>query len=104
MQHKNIIYPWQVCEGAYLFMSQRLKYPIQVDQRMDGQVCRITVTDYTIKDNIQSQYYDELKKDHLYQIEVLGITDREFLVLHSQLIDLKEDIVVFDEYKNRILG
>lgn len=62
-------------------MSQRLKYPIQVDQRMDGQVCRITVTDYTIKDNIQSQYHEEFKKDHLYQIEILGVTDREYLVL-----------------------
>ncbi|MES2277323.1 MAG: hypothetical protein V4592_14945 [Bacteroidota bacterium] len=104
MHNKNMIYPWRVREGAYRFMGQRLKYPIQVDQRMDGQICRITITDYTIKDNIQPQYHDELEKDHLYQIEVLGITDREFLVLHSQLSDLKEDLVVFDENGNKIFG
>lgn len=85
-------------------MSLRLNYPEQVDQRMDNQICRITVTDYTVKANIRSQYQTELEQDHLWQVEVLGIKDRQFLVLQSLLIDLEEDIVVLDETGNKLFG
>jgi hypothetical protein len=104
MKKRNTIYPWRIKKGAHIFMSLRLNYPEQVDRRMDEEICRITVTDYTIKANIKSQYHQELERDHLCQVEVLGIKDREFLVLQSQLIDLKEDIVVFDETGNKLFG
>lgn len=104
MKNKNTIYPWRIQNGAYNFMSLRLKYPEQVDWRMDDQVCRITITSYTIKDNIRAQYHQELERDHLWQVEVLGIKDREFLVLQSRLTDLKEDIVVLDENGNKLFG
>ncbi|WP_462265876.1 hypothetical protein [Mucilaginibacter sp.] len=104
MKNGNTIYPWRIKKGAHSFMSSRLNYPEQADRRMDDHICRITVTDYTIKSNIRSQYHKELEGDHLWQVEVLGIKDREFLVLQSQLIDLKEDIVVFDKTGNKIFG
>jgi hypothetical protein len=93
----NKIYSWKIKKGACTFMSRILNYPEQVDYRMDGQVCRITITSYTIKDNIKKQYHMELANDHLWQIEVLGIQDREFLVLESQLISLGTDVIVVDQ-------
>ncbi|MDB5006246.1 MAG: hypothetical protein JWP45_639 [Mucilaginibacter sp.] len=94
MKTNNTIFPWRISEGAYRYMSRILKYSEQVDHRMDGQVCRITVTSYNIKDNIRSEYHTELAKDRLWQVAVLGIEDREFMVLQSQLVDLNEDLIV----------
>jgi hypothetical protein len=96
MKTNNTIFPWRIREGACAFMSRVLSYPEQVDPRMDGQICRITVTAYTIKANIRPAYHAELEKDHLWQVAVLGIADREFLILQSQLIALDEDMVVVD--------
>ncbi|NVM62139.1 hypothetical protein FHW88_000415 [Mucilaginibacter sp. SG538B] len=45
-----------------------------------------------------------MANDRLYQVEVLGITDREFLVVQSQLVDLKGDLVVIDEDGKRLFG
>ena len=104
MNNKNKIYPWRIRAGAYDFMRWRLQYPEQVDWRMDDQICRITVTDYTIDQSIRSVYHKELQKDHIWQVEVLGIEDREFLVLQSQLIDLKDDLVVIGGNRERLFG
>ena len=104
MNNKNKIYPWRIKKGAYAYMSSCLQYPQQVDSRMNDQICRITVTDYTIERNIRRAYHKELEKDHVWQVEVLGITDREFLVLQSQLINLQGDLVVIDEDGKRLFG
>jgi hypothetical protein len=64
---------------------------------MDGQLCRITVTDYTIERNIKRHYHKELEKDRVWQVEIYGIDDREFLVLNSLLTSLGDDMLVVDE-------
>lgn len=75
-------------------MAKVLNYPETVDYRMDDRPCRVTVVTYTIQDNIKPAFQNELINDHLYQVEVLGISDREFLVLQSQLSSLEGDDIV----------
>lgn len=75
-------------------MAQVLKFPEQVDSRMDGKICRITVTSYTIKDNIKPSYQEKYKDEHLYQIEILDIPEKEFLVFACLLENLDEVVVV----------
>lgn len=87
------IYPYKVKSGAFKLMSNVLKFPEQVDNRMDGKACRITVTSYTIKDNLKSAYHEQYKNERLYQIKVIDIADKEFLVLESFLNPLPEVIV-----------
>lgn len=74
----NKIYLWRIKDGACSYMSRVLNYLETVDYRMDGQICRITVTSYTIQDNIRHYYHKELAKDHLYQVQVFNIEDRNF--------------------------
>jgi hypothetical protein len=100
MNFTNKIYPWKIKEGACQYMAGILSYPEQVDYRMDGQICRITVTTYTIAGNIKPHYHKDLSQDHLWQVQVLGIEDREFLVVQSQLISLGGDVVVVDRNGN----
>lgn len=68
-----------------------------VDSRMDNKICRITQTSYTIEANIKSEYQKTLATDHIYQVEVLGIDDREFLILQSLLEELGDETVYIDE-------
>lgn len=91
------IYSYKVKKGASSAMSQILNYPEQVDSRMDEQVCRITVTSYTINKNIKPQYQEQYKDHRLYQIKVKGIEDKEFLVMESLLEWLEEIVIENDE-------
>jgi hypothetical protein len=104
MNTKNKIYPYRVNNGAYEQMLRILKYPLQVDRRMDGQLCRITVTDYTIEANIKKEYQRELIKDRIWQVEVHGIQDKDFLVLNSLLTSLGGDVLVVDENGKVLFG
>lgn len=88
------IFTNKVKKGAYKVMASILKFPEQVDSRMDQKACRVTVTTYTIKDNIKRVYIDQYSNDHLYQIKVLGIDDKEFLVMQSLLEPLEEVVIV----------
>ena len=98
------IYPWRVKIGSYEIMSKVLKsyFFETVDSKMDGKICRITVTSYKIEANIKPEYQRELSKDHIYQIKVLGIDDREFLILQSLLEDLDDETVYINENGNRL--
>ena len=91
------IYPYRIKKDSFQIMSKVLSYPQTLDRRMDEQICRITVTTYTIAKNIKAQYQQELATDHLWQVKVLGIEDKEFLVLESCLESLEGDVVVADE-------
>jgi hypothetical protein len=86
------IYSYKVKKNASKLMSNVLKCP-QLDSRMDEKVCRITFTRYTIKDNIKPNYHDQCKNDKLYQIKVIDIGHKEFLVFQSLLVNLEEVIV-----------
>lgn len=90
------IYPHKVKNGAYKIMAAVLKYPEQVDPRMDGKICRITVTSYTIIDNIKKQYQQEYVNDMIWQIKLLDIYDKEFLILQS-LIEPLDEVTITDE-------
>ena len=90
------IYSYKVKEGSCIRMSKVLKYPEQVDYRMDGKICRITVTTYTIKDNTKIKFHNELVNDHLYQIKIADIDEREFMILES-LLEQLDEIVLIDE-------
>lgn len=88
------IYKHRIKAGSSRLMAQVLKFPEQVDSRMDGKICRITVTSYTIKDNIKPSYQEKYKDEHLYQIEILDIPEKEFLVFACLLENLDEVVVV----------
>lgn len=79
------IYSFKVKDGAFTKMSKVLNYPEQVDYRMDNTVCRITVTTYTITDNVKKEFQNELLNDRIYQIKIAGINEREFMILESLL-------------------
>ncbi len=73
-----------------------LGFPEQVDSRMDQNICKITVTSYTTKDNIKPAFKEQYKNEHLYQIQILDIPEKEFMVFESLLENLDE-IVVIDQ-------
>jgi len=75
-------------------MSQVLKFAGQVDSRMDEKICRITVTSYTITDNIKPAFHEQYKNENLYQIHIIDIPEKEFLVFESLLENLEEIVVV----------
>ena len=88
------VYKYKIKEGASVIMSRILEYPIdQVDSRMDGKICRITL-DYPIDKNIKKGYLDDYKEDKLWQIEIYGIIEKEFLIVQSLLEDLDEFVFV----------
>ena len=88
------IYTYKTKPEASKLMSQVLKFPEQVDSRMDEKICRITVTTYTIKDNIKLSYQEKYKNEHLYQIETFDISEKGFLVFACLLENLDEVVVV----------
>ncbi len=88
----KIIYPYKVKKEAGKIMSRILKYPEQVDSRIDNKVCRVTLI-RSIDADLKGQFIEEYKADNLYQIEVQGITEKDFLVLESLLENLDEVIV-----------
>ena len=87
------IYTHKTKPDASELMSQVLKFAGQVDGRMDEKICRITVTSYTIKDNIKPVFQGQYKNEHLYQIRIIDIPEKEFLVFESLLENLKEVFV-----------
>lgn len=87
------IYTHKTKPEASKLMSQVLKFPEQVDSRMDEKICRITVTSYTIKDNIKPSFQEKYKGEHLYQIKVIDIPEKEFLVFESLLKNLDEVVI-----------
>ena len=50
--------------------------------------------DYPIDKNIKKGYLDDYKNDKLWQIEIYGIIEKEFLVVQSLLEDLDEFVFV----------
>lgn len=88
------IYTYKTKPGAAKVMAQVLKFPEQVDNRMDEKVCRITETSYTINANIKQTFQEQCKNEHLYQIKVIDISEKEFLIFESLLDSLNEVIVV----------
>ena len=88
------VFKYKVKEGASETMFRILEYPVyQVDSRMDGKICRITL-DYPIDKNIKKGYLDDYKNDKLWQIEIYGIIEKEFLIVQSLLEDLDEFVFV----------
>lgn len=55
------IYTHKTKPDAAKLMSHVLKFPGQVDSRMDEKICRITVTFYTLKDNIKPVSLEQYK-------------------------------------------
>jgi len=90
----KMVYTHKTKPKASKVMSQVLKFAGQVDSRMDKKICRITITSYTIKDNIKSAFQEQYKTEHLYQIEIIDIPEKEFLVFESLLENLQEVVVV----------
>lgn len=88
------VYTHKTKRNASKLMSQVLKFAGQVDSRMDEKICRITVTSYTIKDNINPAFQEQYKNKHLCQIQIIDIPEKEFLVFQSLLENLNEVVVV----------
>jgi hypothetical protein len=94
----NIIFPKKVKPSAYAFMIEVLRFPDQVDYRMDNKICRITETEYGMNPlNIKPQYITQLTRDRLCRIQVHGIDDREFMVLQSLLEDAGEEMLIIKQ-------
>ena len=89
-------YTCKVKDRASIIMSRVLNFPEQVDKRMDGKACRVTLTSYTIKDSLGKSYQDQYKNDVHLQIKVIDVSDKEFLVVQSLLENLDE-VVTVDE-------
>ncbi len=87
------IYKHRIKASSSRLMAQVLKVPEQVDSRMGEKICRITVTSYTIKDNIKSAFQEQYKNEHLYQIKIIDIPEKEFLVFESLLENLDEVVI-----------
>lgn len=88
------VFKYKVKEGSSVIMSRILEFPVnQVDSRMDGNICRITL-DYPIDKNIKKEYFNDYKQDKFWQIEVYGILEKEFLIVQSLLEDLDEFVYI----------
>ena len=88
------IYTHKTKADASKLMPQVLRFPEQVDSRMGQKICRITVTSYTIKANLKPAFQEQYKDKHLYQIQIIDIPEKEFLVFESLLENLEEVVVV----------
>ena len=47
-----------------------------------------------MKDNIKNQFHNALVNDHLYQIKIIDVDEREFMVLESLLEPLDEIVLI----------
>lgn len=88
------IYPFKVKNGTYQEMTRILRFLEVTGIEMDGQVCRVTVTNYTPELSVKKGYLDQYKNDNVYQVRLLNNDDREFIVMSSMLEHLPEPTIV----------
>jgi hypothetical protein len=77
------IYSYRIQPGASRVMEKILKYAEQANRKMDGKECRVTKISYTNEANLKHQYLVEFRNDSLYQVNVLGIQDKSFLLCRA---------------------
>jgi hypothetical protein len=96
MEKRRKVFNFIVKANASNIMSGLLKYPEQTGKEMDGNICRLTLL-RSKEDELRSQYQEKYREDGLWQIEVMGIYNREFLILESLLDSLDENVIVKDK-------
>ncbi len=77
--------------GATAFMLKVLELGPTPDPFIEGKLCKLNIT-FPLKDNIKQIYIKDLNLngDTLWQIQVLGENDIEYLMLQSQLEPLEK--------------
>ena len=93
MDNKKI-YPFRIKPDSYEEMSKILRFPEVTGPEIDGQICRVTVTNYSPELSLKKEFVDQYKNDLVYKVRLLKNSDREFIVLASMLESLPESVIV----------
>ena len=88
------IFPFRVKESSYQEMRKILRFPEVTGPEIDGQVCRVTVTNYAPDLSIKREFLEQYRKDNVFQIRLLENNDREFVVMSSMLEHLNEPVIL----------
>ena len=91
---KKQVFTWRVKEGSYKIMQEILRFPQSTGPEIDGQVCRVILTDYDVAQSLKKQHADKYKTDHVFQVKLLHNNDREFIVMGSLLESLEQPVIV----------
>lgn len=75
-------------------MQKILRFPQVTGPEIDGQICRVTVTDYSAELSLKKEYYERYRNDLVYQIRLLENNEREFIVMASMLEHIPEPVII----------
>lgn len=91
---KKVIFSYRVKSQAHLVMNKILKLGIpKPGSYINGQICRVTVTSFSIKDCLNDKYHKQYENDNLFQIAIPNDTV-EYLMMSSLLESLDEVVVI----------
>ena len=75
-------------------MQEVLRFPETTGPEIDGQVCRVTITDYDVSLCLNKEFVEKYKNDHVFQVRLLYRADRDFIVMASLLESLEEPVIL----------
>ena len=75
-------------------MKKLLRFPEVTGPEIDGQICRVTVNDYSTELSLKKEYQDQYKNDLVFKVRLLENNEREFVVMASMLELLPEAVIV----------
>ena len=93
MNNKKI-YPFRIKPDSYEEMRKLLRFPEVTGPEIDGQICRVTVTNYSPDLSLKKEYVNQYKNDLVFKVRLLENNDREFIVMASMLESLPEPVIV----------
>ena len=91
---KKQVFTWRVKNGSYKIMQELLRFPETTGPEIDGEVCRVTITDYDVSLSLKREFIEKYKNDHVFQVRLLNRPDRDFIVMASLLENLQEPVIV----------
>jgi hypothetical protein len=87
---KKITYGYRIKAQAHLVMHEILKPGIpKPGSYVNGQICRVTLTSYSIKDCLNDKYHKQYENDNLFQVAILN-DPVEYLITCSLLEPIDE--------------
>lgn len=93
MQNTNV-YPDKIKEGSYTRLCRILRFPANlISPEMDGQVCRVTATDFSLELTLSREAISQYRLDTVLAVWLLENDERDFIVLGSFLESLEMPVI-----------
>ena len=91
---KKKIYPFRIRPDSYEEMRKILRFPEVTGPENDGQICRVTVNNYSPDLSLKNEFVNQYKSVLVFKVRLLENSDREFIVLASMPESLSEPVIV----------